>query len=335
MMKFDHKMSRRVFLAATALASAATLLPVSLGHAADWPSRPVTMVVPFGPGASNDIFTRQLSEVLSRDLGQPFVVENKPGAGGFTGSLAVSQATPDGYRFLELPNSVVAFGPIMGVQLDPLTDLTPIAILATSPGAMVVPADLPVNSVKEFIEYANNRSEDTFVGYVGVGATQHQMAEKFKTLTGVKLKSINYQSAAEGQTDLVAGRLQVLFSTIAGVLGQIQAGKLKVLAYTNDSYAPGSPPAPTMAEQGVEGMEGSQVWWGVFGPKGMPQDITDQMNAAINKALDDPAMVTVLTNAGAVPVKGSPADFVKAIKDEAEIVQEFVKLTGFQPKQGG
>src|SRR5690606_38156854 len=143
------------FLEMGALASAATLLPVSQGQAADWPTRPVTMVVPFGPGASNDIFTRQLSEVLSKNLGQPFVVENKPGAGGFTGSLSVSQSTPDGYRFVELPNSVVAFGPIMGVNLNPLTDLTPVAMFATSPGAMVVPADLPVNTVKEFIDYAN------------------------------------------------------------------------------------------------------------------------------------------------------------------------------------
>jgi len=335
MFELKEDISRRQVLAAMAIAPAAATLAGTPAFAQTWPGRPVTMVVPFGPGASNDIFTRKLSEILSHDLGQPFVVDNRPGAGGFTGTLSVSKSPADGYRFVELPNSVVAFGPVMGVPLDPLKDLTPIAQLATSPGAMAVPADLPVNTVKEFIDYANKSPKDTFVGYVGVGATQHQMAEKFRKITGVKLKSINYQSASEGTTDLVAGRLQVLFTTIAGVLGQIEAGKLKILAYTNDTYAPGSPKAPTMAEAGIAGMEKSQVWWGIFGPKGLPNDLRDKMNAAVNKALSDPAFIEVLAKNGATPSKMSADQFVQSIKDEAGVVDEFVKFTGFKPKQGG
>lgn len=328
----SFSISRRKMIAALGVGAVASVGWSRTAVAQQWPGRPVTMVVPFGPGASNDIFTRQLSEILSRTLGQPFVVENRPGAGGFTGALAVSQSPADGYRFLEMPNSIVGFKPVMGVNLDPLVDVTPVAQFATSPGGMVIPTSLPVNTVKEFIDFANGRSEDTFYGYVGLGATQHQMAENFRKITGVKLKGVNYQAAAEATTDLVAGRLHVQFSTIAGVRGQLDAGKLKLLAYTNDSYTPDSPPAPTMASAGIAGMETSQVWWGVFGPKGLPKDITDQMNAAINKALDDPAFISVLSKAGAVPTKMSPEQFVDAIKQEALVVEEFVKFTGIKPK---
>ncbi|MER2534033.1 MAG: tripartite tricarboxylate transporter substrate binding protein [Rhizobiaceae bacterium] len=323
--------SRRSVIAGMAAGSAAAMVAGS-AFAQQWPTRPVTMLVPFGPGASNDIFTRQLSEVLSRSLGQPFVVENRPGAGGFTGALSVSQSPADGYRFLEMPSSVVAFKKVMGVNLDPLVDLTPVAQLATSPGGMVVPASLPVSSVKEFIDFANGRSQDTFYGYVGVGATQHQMAEKFRKITGVKLKGVNYQSAAEATTDLIAGRLHVQFSTIAGVRGQLDAGQLKLLAYTNDNFTPDSPKAPTMAEAGIDGMQGSQVWWGVFGPKGLSKELTDQMNAAINKALDDAAFIAVLAKSGAIPAQKSADGFIDTIKQEAHLVDEFVAFTGTTPK---
>lgn len=328
----EFLISRRKMIAAFAMGSVVATAFGQTAFAQQWPSRAVTMVVPFGPGASNDIFTRQLSEILGRELGQPFVVDNRPGAGGFTGALSVSQSPADGYRFLEMPSSIVGLKPIMGVNLDPLTDVTPIAQLATAPGGLVVPASLPASTVKEFIDFANSRTEDTFYGYVGVGATQHQMAEKFKKITGVKLKGVNYQSAAEATTDLVGGRLHVQFSTIAGVRGQIEAGQLKLLAYTNDSYASDSPPAPTMAEAGVDGMQGSQVWWGIFGPRALSKELTDQLNAAVNKALDDPAFVTVLNKSGAVPTKKSPEEFIETIKAEAGFVDEFVKFTGVKPK---
>lgn len=298
----------------------------------EWPSRPVTMVVPFGPGASNDTLTRGLSEVLSRELNQPFVVENRPGAGGFTATLAVSQSQPDGYTFVEMPNSIVGLGPVMGVDLDPLDDVTPIALFARAPGGMVIPASLPVKTVQEFIEYAKANPDKTFVGYTGVGATQHQMAELFKKVTGLELKSVNYQSSAEAQTDLIAGRLQLMFATIASVRGQIESGQLRLLAYTNDSYAPGSPPAPVMAEAGVEGMEGAQVWWGIFGPRDMPDDLRDKMNAAINKALEDPGLVELINKAGAKPANLTAEEFNEAIREEKKRVEEFVAFTGIKPQ---
>ena len=319
--------SRRALMAGFAAAGAASLFAPSIVLAQDkWPSRPVTLVVPYGPGASNDTFTRAVAEVLSRTLGQPFVVENAPGAGGFTGTERVSKSAPDGYTFVEVPNSVVGFKPFMKVELDPLVDLTPVAVLAKSPVAMVVPVGLPVNTVAEFITYAKANPDTTFYGMAGVGTTQQQHAELFNSATGLKLKPVNYKSSADAQTDLVAGRLQLMFVTVASVLGQIEGGQLRLLGYSDDNYPEGAPKAPTMAEAGVPGMEGAQIFWGVYGPKGLPDDIRDAMNAAINVALADPAFVALTAKSGATPSPGTPADFVALLEAETEAVKAFAAM---------
>ena len=169
------------------------------------------------------------------------MVENRAGAGGFTGSNAVAQSAPDGYTFLEAPNSIASFSLIMKVKLDPLVDLMPVALLARSPIAMVINAALPAKTVQEFIDYARARPDQMFYGHAGIGTTQHQHAEMFKRLTGLKMKNVNYKSSAEAQTDLVAGRLQLMFVTVASTLGQIQSGQLRLLAYTDSNYPPGAP----------------------------------------------------------------------------------------------
>lgn len=292
----------------------------------DWPDRPVTMVVPYGPGASNDLFTRAIAEVMSRELGQPFVVENRPGAGGFTGTDEVAKSEPDGHILVEVPNSVVGFKPLMQVDLDPLTDLTPIAQLARSPTAMAVPTGLPVSSVQEFIEYAKANPDTTFYGMAGIGTTQQQHAELFNSVTGLKLQPVNYQSSADAQTDLVAGRLQVMFVTVASVRGQVEGGQLKLLAYTDDNYPEGSLPAPTMADEGVDGMQKAQIFWGLYGPAGMDAALTAKINEAVNTAITDPSFVGLAAQSGATPAPGTPADFVAVLEEEAQTVQDFVAM---------
>ncbi|WP_225028210.1 Bug family tripartite tricarboxylate transporter substrate binding protein [Xinfangfangia pollutisoli] len=326
--------TRRRFLASLGAASALSMAPAHRALAAGWPDRPVTIVVPYGPGASNDIFARSLADLLSKDLGQPFVVENRPGAGGFTGALSVVNAPADGYRFLLMPNSIASFDSVMALDLDATADVTPVAQLATAPGSMVVSSALPANTVQEFIAFANGREEDTFYGYVGVGATQHQLAEKFRKLTGVKMKGVNYQGSAEVTTDLLAGRLHVQFSTVSAVRGQVEAGELKILAYTNASSAPGSPPAPTMAEAGVAGMAETQVWWGIFGPAGLPPEVVTPMNAAVNRALGDAAVIDTFAKNGAVPTPRSPEEFAAAIGSAVASAKEFVEFTGIVPGGG-
>jgi tripartite-type tricarboxylate transporter receptor subunit TctC len=291
-----------------------------------WPSRPVTMMVPYAPGASNDTFTRAVSEILSQKLGQPFVVENRPGAGGFTGTNAVSRGAPDGYTFVEMPNSIVGFKPFMGVDLDPLKSLTPVAALARAPTALVVPSSLPVKSVEEFIEHAKAHPTQTFYGYAGVGTTQHQHMELFKSVTGLQIRGVNYKSSADAQTDLLAGRLHAMFVTVASTLGQIEGGQLRLLAYTDSNFPPDAPKATTMAELGIKGMEKAQIWWGLFAPPGLPDNILRAMNAAVNESLKEPSFVALLAKSGATPSPVTPEGFVEMIRQEVALVEEFAPL---------
>jgi tripartite-type tricarboxylate transporter receptor subunit TctC len=285
----------------------------------------VTLVVPYAPGASNDLFTRALADVLSKRFNQPFVVENRPGAGGFTGTQAVSRAAPDGYTFVEMPNSIAGFKPGMKVDFDPLVNLTPVGIMARAPTALVVPAALPVKTVQEFIAHAKANPTTTFYGYAGVGTTQHQHMEMFSDAAGIKIKGVNYKSSADAQTDLLAGRLQAMIVTVASTLGQIQSGQLRLIAYSADNYPPESLKAPTMAEAGLKGMEKAQIWWGIFAPPGLPADILKAMNGAINDAVRDPGFMALMARSGATPSPGTPEDFVKALKEEVELVNEIFK----------
>lgn len=327
MLKQKHRVSRRVVLAMAGIGGLAMAMPAM---AQDWPDRAVTMVVPYGPGASNDTFTRALSEILTESLGQPFVVENRAGAGGFTGARSVADAEPDGYTYLEIPNSVVGFKPLMKVDLDPLTDLKPVGLLAKSPTALVVPAGLGVNTVQEFIDYAKAHPDNTFYGAAGIGTTQQQHAEMFNRATGLKLKPVNYKSSAEAQTDLIAGRLQAMLVTVASTLGQIESGQLKLLAYTDDNFPDSAPDAPTMAEAGVDGMQDAQIFWSVWAPAGTPDDVIAKMNAAVNKALEDADFQALMAKSGATPAPGAPDALTQVVMDEKEEVDNFLKL-GLMP----
>lgn len=312
-------------LAAGALAAAAFVSAGVSQAQQSWPSRPVTLVVPYGPGASNDTFTRALAGIFSKKLSQPFVVENRPGAGGFTGSLQVSKSSPDGSIFLESPNSIATFQEVLKLGIDPTIDLVPVSVFARSPIGMLVPSSLPVNNVKEFIEYAKKNPESTFFGYAGLGTAQHLHAELFNNRAGLKMKGVNYKSSADAQVDLVAGRLQVMFVTVASTIGQINSGQLKLLGYTNDSSPAGAPKAPTLREAGVPGMEQAQSWWGIFAPKGTPANIVDAMNKAIQDALKEQSFVELLAKTGATPVFKNAADSAKEVKEEGNLMAKIVK----------
>jgi len=319
-----HRFPRRAVLAAGVATGVLALCPLA-ALAQDWPNRPVTIVVPYGPGASNDTFTRALAAILSKQFGQPFVVSNKPGAGGFIGSQGVAKAPPDGYTLLEMPSSIAGFKPIMKVDLDPLNDLAPLGLMARSPSAMVINAGLPVKTVKEFVEYAKAHPDTTFYGMAGIGTTNHQHAEMFKAATGLKMTGVNYKSAADAVTDVIGGRTQVIFATTASTRGAIDAGQLRLLAYADSNYPPESLKAPTFAEAGVPGMEAAQTWWAIFGPPGLPADIKAKLNAAINAAQKDPDFAAMLAKAGATPSPASIDDTIATVREEVKIVEKLAK----------
>lgn len=316
--------ARRTLLATLVAGALAAVVPQA-AMADEWPSRPVTIVVPYGPGASNDTFTRMLATLLSRHFGQPFVVSNKPGASGSIGSLSVVKAAPDGYTFLEMPSSIAGFTPILKVDLDPVKDLTPIALMARSPDAMVVNASLPVKTVREFIDYAKARPNEVFYGMAGIGTTNHQHAEMFNAATGLKLVGVNYKSAADAMNDLIGGRLHVYFATTASTRGAIEAGQLRLLAYTDSNTPAGSLEAPTLAQAGVPGMEKAQTWWAIFGPPGLPADIRRKMNAAINAAQKDPEFAAMISKAGATPAALTIDETVATVREEMALVETLPK----------
>lgn len=307
------------------LAQAAT---IDMARAQNWPSRPVTMVVPYGPGASNDTFTRAIAGILSKKFGQPFVVENRAGAGGFTGAASVQKAAPDGYTFLESPSGIVAIKETMKLDLDAVNDLVTVSVFAKSPSALIVPSSLPVKTVAEFLDYAKKSPQPLFYGYSGAGNTSQLHAELLSSLTGVKFKGVNYKSSAETTTDLIAGRLQLQFVSVAAALGQVQAGQARLLAYADKNEAPGAPVAPTFADAGVKGMEVAQLWWGLFAPKGLPPDILKKMSDAVNEALKDPSIVELFAKSGAAASILSPEESAKIVKQEGETLVKIVKEAG-------
>ena len=310
-----------VALVAPILAGALVIAPAALAQ--EWPSRAVTLVVPYGPGASNDTFTRAIAGFLAAEMGQPFVVENRVGAGGFVGSNSVKNAEGDGYIFLEAPSAIVGLGPIGKMDLDVLADFKPVGLMATSPTAMAINASIPANTVQEFLAWVKENPDKAFYGFAGVGATSHLHAELFNHLTGAGLKGVNYKSSADAQADLVGGRVAAMFVSVASTKGQVTAGQVKLLAYADDNYPEGSPKAPTMAEAGVEGYDIAQLFWGMFAPKNTPDDMVEKMNAALNKALASPAVAELMVSSGAIPAPGEPSALTDILTAEMQVLAEF------------
>lgn len=312
------------------LAALGVCASFATAHAQSWPSRPVTLVVPYGPGASNDLFTRALATVLAKKFNQPFVVENRAGAGGFTGAASVQKAAPDGYTFLESPSGIVSIKETMKLDLDAVADLATVSVFAKSPAALIVPASLPVKTVGEFLDYAKKSSQPLFYGYSGAGNTSQLHAELLSSLAGVKFQGVNYKSSAETTTDLIAGRLQMQFVSAAAAIGQINSGQVRLIAYTDKNEVKGAPAAQTFAEGGVKGMEVAQLWWGLFAPKGLPSDILKKMNEAINEALKDPSIVELFAKSGVSGTALSPEDSARIVKQEAETLVKIIKDAGLK-----
>lgn len=324
MITFRLRPSRRDLVALAVVLGSATVLAPGIAAAQDYPTRPITLIVPYAPGASNDLFSRAVAEPMGKVLGQPVVVDNRAGAGGFVGASFVSRSEPDGYMLLQHQVGIASTGPGQKVDFDASRDLTPIGMIARSPSAFLVPASLGVNTLQEFIDYAKANPETTFYATTGIGTTAQIHNELFNKIAGITTKPVVYTSAAHGTTDLIAGRVQLQLVTVASAMGPIEAGQLKVLAYTGPGALPDSPKAPTAAEAGVTGFE-SLIWWGLWGPPNMPADIVNKLNSALNEALKDPAVIAVLNKSGATPAPTTPEEFGKVVSDEIATVSDLIR----------
>lgn len=287
--------------------------------AQSYPNRAVRLIVPFAPGGSNDIIARIIGERLAESLGQPVVIDNRPGAGGMIGTDATSKSPPDGYTLMIGATSTMAANPSLyaSQNLDPTRDLTPITQIATGPFVLAVPSELPVKTVAELIALAKSKPGAINFGSSGVGSSLQLTGELFKSMTGTDIVHVPYRGLGPALTDLIANRIQLVFSDMAGLLPHIQSGKLRALGVTSAKRFPDLPDLPTLSEAGVPGYDATS-WYGILGPKDLPEPIVAKLNADLAKIVHSDAMKQKFTTLGIEPVTGTPAEFRTYIRSEMD-----------------
>jgi tripartite-type tricarboxylate transporter receptor subunit TctC len=307
---------RRQFLH---LASAAAALPAlsRIAKAQTYPSRPVRIVVGFASGSAADILARLIGQWLSERLSQPFVIENRGGAGGSLGAETVVRAAPDGYTLL-LCSSADAINATIYDKLsfNFIRDIAPIASIARGPNVLVVHPSFPAKTIPEFIAYTKANPGKVNFGSAGIGTVAHMAGELFKSMAGVDIVHVPYRGLAPALTDLIGGRLQAVFSTMPPSIANIRAGKLRALAVTSAMRSKALPDLPTIGDF-LPGYEANLVT-GVGAPKNVPAEIVDKLNKEINAILADPAMKARLADLGNEPVSMTATDFGKLLAEETE-----------------
>jgi tripartite-type tricarboxylate transporter receptor subunit TctC len=320
------KRPRRTFLH---LAAAAAALSVASGIvlAQTYPTRPVRLIVPFGPAGATDIAARLIGQWLSERLGQQFVIENRPGAGGNVGTEAVVRAAPDGYT-LGLFGAPSAINATLYDKLNFnfVRDIAPIAPIVRFPYIMMVNPSVPAKTLPELIAYAKANPGKINMASPGIGSVPHVNGELFKVMTGTNLVHVPYRSAAAVMTDLLSGQVQLYFGTTASSLEYVRTGKLRALAVTIERRLDALPDIPAVAEF-VPGYEASG-WFGVGAPRNTPVEIIDKLNKEIDAGVADPKMKARLVDLGGIALTGSPSDFGKLIVEETEKWGKVVKLSG-------
>jgi tripartite-type tricarboxylate transporter receptor subunit TctC len=314
----------------TALACAAAALVASHGALAQsWPTKPVRIVVPFTPGGNTDIVARMVGEGLARTFGQPFVVENKPGAAGLVGATAVAKSPADGYTFLmgTVGTHAINAGLYSKMPYDTVKDFTPVTLVASVPNILVVHPSLPVNSVKDLIGYLKANPDKANFASSGSGTSIHLSGELFKIRTGIEMQHIAYKGSPPALADVMGGQVQLMFDNLPTSLPHVKAGKLKALAVTTPKRIPALPNVPTVAESGLPGFE-TGSWFGLLAPAGTPKDIVAKVDAEIRKMVDNPEFREKLIQQGAEPVGMGSEQFAAHIKSELAKWGEVVKASG-------
>ena len=282
-----------------ALLAAALVVASSAGHAQTYPSRPITLVVPFAVGGSNDIVGRAIGKKLSEAWGQPVVVDNRAGAGVIIGSSAVAAAPPDGYTLL-LVSPTFTINPAVkkNMPFDPIKDFTPVAFIARSPLLLTASNKLSVKSARELLDLARRRPGQITYASSGPGSINQISAELIALSAGVKFLHVPYKGGAPGLNDLVGGHVDLYVSSLPQVLPLARSGQAFALAVTSARRTALLPDVPTLEESGIPGVD-MWSWWGIVGPAGMPANIVDALNAEIGKMLNSPELATFLSNEGA------------------------------------
>jgi len=310
------------------LALAALVLAMGAASAQPYPSKPIHLVVGFAPGGSTDVFARALAIPLAKELAQPVIVENKPGAGSSIAADMVSKAPPDGYTMLLSPPSGYSVNPALNPKLDYQKNLLPVTLLGSSPLVIVVSAGSPIKSLKDLIDAARQAPGKLNYATSGNGSAPHFCAALFMQLAGVDMVHIPYKGGAESVQSVVAGDAQVTFATPPTVLGLVQAGRLRALAVTSRERSPLMPEIPGMSEAGLPAYDLAS-WYGLFLPAGTPPGVVKTVFDAAVKSVQQPEVKAVLQKEGTeVLLSKSPQDFATYLAEDAKFWVDLVKRSG-------
>ena len=317
----------KVWLALVALAAP------TIAFAQPYPSRPITLVVPFVPGGSASIMARAVADRLGDALGQPIVIDNRGGAGTTIGARAVAKSAPDGYTLLVASNATLGVAPSLyaNVGYDPRKDFAPIGIIGVVPTVLVVLPNSPIRSLQVLIKLAKDSGKSIEYGTPGIGTVNHLAAELFGMMAGIKLTHVPYRGAGPALNDLLGGHIPLLFSAIPNVHAHIEAGTLRALAVTTAKRSAMLPDVPTIAEAGLAGYDMSLAY-GLVAPAGTPRVIVERLNTALNAALATDEVKKRLATEGAEPQPTTPEEFAAMIDREEIKGSALVKAIGLKPE---
>ena len=307
------------------------LATFALGASAQqWPTRPVHVVVPYPAGGPNDIIVRLVGKRLGEALGQPVVVENRPGAGGNIGTDSVAKSAPDGYTLVSVGPGALIINPLLGkVPYDTMRDFAPVTIMAVAPNALVAHPSFPAKTVAELIALAKQKPGAINYASGGSGSTPHLAAALFAVMAGVQLTHVPYKGTGPATADLIGGQVQIAFLGIPTVLPHIRSGKLRVLATTGKRRSPELPGVPTVDEAGVAGYELSP-WYGLLAPAGTPGAVVTRLASEVIRIVRDPAMREQLSAQGAEPAGGAPEEFARTLRAETATWTKVVRDAGIR-----
>jgi tripartite-type tricarboxylate transporter receptor subunit TctC len=319
------KMPRRTFFAATLFAAAAQTF------AQGYPNKVIKLQVPFAPGGTTDIVARTIADALGKALGQPVVVENRAGGGGVIGANETAKAAPDGYSLGMATVSTTAANPAINPKTpyNPLTDFTPIINIAATPNVIAVHPSFPAKNYKDFLAELKKSPGKYSYSSSGTGGIGHLQTELFKNLAGVFITHIPYRGAGPALNDTVAGQVPMTFDNMPSALPFIQSNRLIPIVVAAPQRLTQLPNVPTFKEVGLEPVN-RMAYYGIYGPKGMPREIVDKINAGVRKALEDPAVRKRIEDTGSLIVANTPEQFAAQIKAEFEVYKKVVDSAGLK-----
>src|SRR5262245_54801709 len=312
---------------------AIALVLLACAAQAQYPARPLKLIVPFPPGGSTDILARALATRLSEDLSQPVVIDNRPGAGGSIGAEAAAKAAPDGYTIMmgHLGTLAVNVATYKHLPYDPVKSFAPVCLMAIVPSVLVVNPKLPIHNVGELITYGKKHPGKLTYGSAGLGSTSHLTTEYFKLATGLDILHVPYKGVGPMLTDLVSGQLSMGLNGAPAVMGHVTSGRLRALAVSSMVRLPSLPDVPTLNESGLMGFE-ANGWYGIVAPAGTPGGILRTLNSEIRRAMATPDLRARLDAEGAIPAGGMPEEFGAFIASEIVRWGAVLKKAGIEPQ---